>query len=473
MRFPKFRALAAVLFGRSSKADSVGSAFAIIGHLPDSTLSEQFIMAAGANDVSKMKELRRRGADINFVTNIKFGASTLIYQGGTHSQPSDDATALMVALYNGAFDAALYLAQEKADATFLRMSIGMHRAENALDLLLTDHGRENVQDTATLVNSVYNGSDAESPEQRRQNHQTDLFTPEQRLQIFDALVQNAKNKLQLATENTLQNAIDWGRWEIIPRLAEIGLEIGDEHFVAAAAPLHRKHMAIETMRAILPFVRNVNVINSSKENAGHRAAVTANLEAFQWLEQQGLNRTSISNTSIPTYAHCVCGAASLNRDDDVERVNFAQYLIEHKYPIDVNDGLEGKFKRRPVDVAFKENRIHVGMAYLAAGASVKPEYLMSTIRACNYKLASPHDVLDLINVLKKRKRFGQDTMKAAFDEVVQFVSYTDENVSMFAPIVRELKLGGLALDEGDQKVASMIIAKNVGVRSLLHPQNRL
>lgn len=479
MRFLNLRALAAALFKRSGKKPIVlGSRHALFGHLPESSLSEEFLMAAGANDVAKMEELRRRGADINFIGHVGFGTLTLIQTGSIVTQPSDDATPLIVALHNGAFDAALYLAREKADATYERVEIGGFGPEKALDFLLADHVPEDVMDTAALVKSVKNGFGAEALAQHRRNYQTDLYTSEQRRQIFDALVANTQNPLSLVSSNTLKNAIQWGRWEMIPKLAEIGVEIKDEHFVEAAAPIHRPHMAIQTMAAVLPFVRDVNVTDSSNSNAGHRAAQRANLAAFQWLGQRGLNKRAIANNSIPTYAHCVA-ANFMGISNEEERVAFAQYLVDHQYPIDldtagaqprvrVQDGFElVARKQTPADVAFKERQIGVGLVFMRNGAIAKPEYLTAVIGARHYSQASTHDILEVIDILEEGNLLSHKTMREAFNNIVTLISQKEENVSAFAPVVGILMHKGLELGADEQNIADMIVAENKSVHSFL------
>lgn len=260
MKMPSLKEISATIFGRAKSTDIVVQTSSVpCDPQRVAELSIKFIIAAGNNDVAEMKRLRSRGADIDFKANITLGSGTVCVGPQGFSQPEEATNALMVALHNGAFDAAMYLAQTGADATAGRKGNFRNCEEKALDFLLTDHVPESAQGTPrsmadfkSFIDDVFN---EESSARRHRNYQTDLYTPAQRVQLFDALVANMRAKgldpLALVSELTVDNALTWGRSEMVPKLAEIGVEIKDEHFVRAADPYHRPHLAIPTMQAVL------------------------------------------------------------------------------------------------------------------------------------------------------------------------------------------------------------------------------
>jgi hypothetical protein len=417
-------------------------------------LSDQLITAAGNNDVAEIKRLRVLGADINYAANVTFGAGALIISADGFSQPVGGATPLMVALHNGAFEAALYLAHEGADGTYERTeNIGRVKTK-ALDFLLSDHAREQAKETSDFVRS-FSIRDKQAEARAQQNYQTDLFTPEQRIQIFDALVANAKDPLSLASEQTADNAIKWGRSEIIPKLKGIGVEITNQHFVDAAHPTHRPHLAIPMMAALLPYVRDVNVVGGGNENAGHQAAAHADLGAFKWLEERELDRLAVADFNVPTYAHLV--ARPRIGDDDIEkRVAFAQYLVDQGYPLNIRSARYGT--GAPADVAFSEGNIPVGLVYLnAPGAEANSKYLVAAINSRHYNSVTTPELLDLVDTFRERNWLDQRALRAAFDEIIQLVRLNEKNVSALGPVVKALVGEGLQLEQHEKPLAEAVI----------------
>ncbi|MFA6280053.1 MAG: hypothetical protein WC612_04610 [Bdellovibrionales bacterium] len=428
-------------------------------------LSIEFIFAAGNNDVSEMKRLRSKGADIDFKANITLGSGTICFGPQGVSQPEETTNALMVALHNGSFDAALYLAQTGAEATAGRKEVFGNREQKALDFLLTARVPESAQETPSsmadikaFIDDAYN---KESSERRHKNYQTDLYTPTQRIQLFDALVANMQEKglnpLDLVSEWTMDNTLTWGRSEMVPKLAEIGVEIKDAHFVSAADPYHRPHLAIAMMEAVLPYVKDVNVTDRSKQNAGHEVAGKFDLPAFKWLEQRGLAKDAIAKLNVPTYAHMVAGCFGNNNNAEEagKRKAFAQYLADQKYPINVRD--QEYSQRTPIETAFSEGNIDVGLIYVEAGAEVKSGYLAEAIKARHFNKVSTPQILNLIDKLEERGVLDQESLQMAFDELAEKVEMNDKNRPLMLPVLKTMLAKGLTLEPEKQQIANKIL----------------
>jgi len=72
----------------------------------------------------------------------------------------------------------------------------------------------------------------------------DRFTQEQRLNLYDALVQNVKAKgiapSELVSSHTARIAVENQRWKIIPKLVGVtGVTFGEDLFASASAGLKR------------------------------------------------------------------------------------------------------------------------------------------------------------------------------------------------------------------------------------------
>ncbi len=457
---------AAQIVGRAPSTDIVSAAnTAISDPQRVADLSIEFIIAAGNNDVAEMERLRKKGANIDFMANIILGSGTLNVGPQGFSQPEEATNALMVALHNGAFDAVMYLAQTGADATAGRKEDFRNCEKKALDFLLTDHVPESAQDTprsmADFKSFIDDAINEESLAQRHRNYQTDIYTPAQRVQLFDALVANMRAKgldpLGLVSELTVDNALTWGRSEMVPKLAEIGVEIKDKHFVRAADPYHRPHLAIPTMEAVLPYVKDVNVTGRSKQNAGHEVAGKFDLPAFKWLEQRGLDKNALAELNVPTYAHMVAGCLGHNNnaEEAEKRKALAQYLADQKYPISTINQSSGH--ETPTERAFREGNIDVGLIYIEAGAEVKPGYLVEAISARHFNKGSTPQILNLIDKLEERGLLNQESLQAAFDEIAEKVGWNDKNRPLMLPVLKTMLAQGLALEPEKQQIADKIL----------------
>ena len=275
--------------------------------------------------------------------------------------PVQEATdeLLVEALRKGKFEDALYYAKSGADATCdLGSRFFDSNCKKPLDYLVKN-GRDN-----------------------NETYRNDVFTPQQRVRIFRELVKNIENPLDLVSDKTLDNALAWGRAEIIPELKAIGVKIESRHFVEAANPIHRRNNALKTMKAMLPYVKDVNVTDPfTGENAGHVVAGKLDLEAFQWLEKKGLKKDAFAKKIWPsTYAHKAATSDIFDKKEEEKRIEFASYLVEKGYPIDT----PGRDNRTPTEDAINQRHVGAALVYLNAGTEVKPEYLSRAIIATHF-----------------------------------------------------------------------------------------
>ncbi len=332
------------------------------------------------------------------------------------------------AIRSGNFEGALSLANSGVNATQpLGIGYGFDREHElkALDLLLCDH-----------INYCVSLSDSEN----QKNYQTDRFTPAQRIEIFEALVANVNgDPMGLVSDASLSNALVWGRFELIPKLAEIGVTFGGESFVAAADPYHRKHLAIPLVEAVFPYVRDVNVINFYKKNAGHVAAENGDLKLFKWLEKRGLDKFALANINRPTYAHLVAA-----RSDGTE---FARHLVEEGYSLDVRD--VGFNHETPLDVAFLAGNFETALIYIDGGAKARPEHLVCAVEASHYSFDSEAKLCNLIEAFDRRGLLNQKALKIARDSISKIVRENESYEPGFLPVVEALYRKGLMLSPSE------------------------
>ncbi|MFH1157855.1 MAG: ankyrin repeat domain-containing protein [Pseudomonadota bacterium] len=265
------------------------------------------------------------------------------------------------------------------------------------------------------------------------NYRKDMFTPEQRIQLFDALVAKTKNPIDLVSDETLKNVLTWGRAEMIPKLADIGVKIEGQHFVRAANPYHRPNEAIKIMEAVLPYDgNNVNVADSRGVNAGHAVAENADLDAFKWLEERGLKKEAVAKEIWPsTYAHMV----AIGRDNlEEKRIKFASYLADNKYPIDA----PGRDNTTPTESAIDKGRVSLALVYINAGAAAKPEYLPRSIAATHFNTAKAKDVRAIGKKLAEKGEMSKDTVTRAFKELFHIIAKNRKNIQQGVPIAVHL-----------------------------------
>ncbi len=412
-------------------------------------LSNQLIIAAGNNDVAEIKRLQMCGADIDHKANITLGSGRVIIGENGLSQPESHTSALVVSLHNGAFDAALYLAQDGANATGERKNTNLLECEEEkpLDFLLNDHQREQAQETPQSITHLLQHA-FDTKGERDQNYQTDLYTPEQRIQIFDALVANTKNPLDLVSKSTLDNALMWARSEMIPKLAEIGVKIEDRHFVKAADPIHRRDQAIPLMKAVLPYVENVNVRDASNQNAGHITAGNLDLTAFKWLEGQGLDKGAVANTNVPTYAHLVAGNLNIQNRTEETRATFAQHLAKNDYNIE-HRGNPRLGCISPTDKAFDEGHINAGLVFLDAGVQKKSRYLADAISSRHFNKVTTESLVKFVDELSYRHSLTSETATKAYSAMLEKISWNDKNIPLYVPVAQALTQKGFQLNVSD------------------------
>ncbi|MDD5585496.1 MAG: hypothetical protein PHY92_00875 [Alphaproteobacteria bacterium] len=418
-------------------------------------LQAQYVLAAIDNDVARMKLLEKLGADANGdVDELIYGPENRMGGG----------TVLMAAVGAGAFDASLHLAQS-ADATVIS---GAYHEEHmwmrALDFLIKCNV-QSAEDTKAYLYECLAGVPRkvvakENEEEKRLRHwkntDLDIYTPEQRMRIFEALVAHVKKPLDLVTVQTVCLAVQMGRADMIPLLAGIGVEIENQHFVDAAHPLHRPGAALPMMEATLPYVESVNVIGDYDLNAGHNAAAHTDLEAFKWLEARGLEMAPAVKYGT-SYAHEVAADFIMGGNRE-EKVAFAKYLVEQGYPIDV---IAGKHRRyTPADIAFLDNGIPaVGLVYLDAGAEARPEYLIGAINARHFNRISDADLLRTVKLLDERGLLNkQNVLKAAFIEVAEWIAANEKNIPSMTPVAAFLVEKGLVLKPKMQSIAHKIVS---------------
>ncbi len=435
-------------------------------------LSVKLIMAAGNNDVVEMERLRKNGADIDFKADVTFGTGAICFNARGFYEPKSPANALIAALHNGAFDAAMYLVKAGADLTFSRKSEIGNRDEKALDFLIMDQVRESVHNAHRSMpdfdSFLKDAFDATASAQRHKNYQTDLYTSQQRVQLFDAMVANMQAKaldpIGIVSKCTLLETVHWGRAEMIPKLAGIGVKIEDWHFVKAAHPIHREDKAIATMAAVLPYVKDVNVVDQSGFNAGHTAARQFDLPAFQWLEQRGLNKTAVAGregewggNNMPTYAHAVAFTTGYGKSKSKDAKDFAQYLVDQHYPLNMAN--PHNLNMTPAETALRESRIEIGLTYINGGAEVKPEFLKSALWGQHYGNPPIPLLFQLIDKMEERGALTQEAMHMAFDVIATRMTWNSErNGPDVRPVLQKILDKGLDLNPENQQVAKRILA---------------
>jgi len=325
---------------------------------------------------------------------------------------------LIEALFNGDFKVAMSSVERGADGTRNLKEPNKHFYKMPLDLLMANSGHN--------------------------DETNDLFTFEQRIQIFDALVAKTKNPLDLISDKTLNIALAWGRTEMIPKLASVGVEIKGQHFVKAANPYHRPNKAIETMEAVLPHVRNdVNTVDSSGKNAGHVIASLVDLKAFKWLEKRGLEKNAFAGgVWASTYAHMVITVGS------EKRIEFASYLANNGYPIDI----PGKDGTTPTECAIDEGQVDVALIYIDAGAEAKPKYLPRIIKATHFNNAMAQDVMVIGEKLAEKGKMDKDTVVLAYKELFRIIGMNDKNLHQGFPIAAYLSSKGVTPREAAKEL---------------------
>lgn len=339
---------------------------------------------------------------------------------------------LIDALHQGDFENALHFVEEGADGTRVQKNRSNIHSDyiKPLDWLVANGNPDN------------------------ENYHKDIFTPEQRIQIFDALVAKTKNPIDLVSDKTLNNALMWGCAEIIPGLVDIGVKIKDDHFVEAANPSHRRNKAIQTMAMVLPHVRyDVNVVNPySKINAGHIVARNAYFEAFKWLEKNRLNKKAFAEgVWSSTYAHMLA-KGSIHEDDSVntKRIEFASYLVDNGYPIDT----PGRDGTTPPECAMDEGQVGVALVYINAdaGVEVKSKYLPLAIRATHFNKATAEDVIAIGEKLAEKGKMSKDTAVLAYKELFHIIKMDDNNLQQGFPIAAYLSSKGVTPREAVEKL---------------------
>lgn len=412
---------------------------ALLDKSPDE-LTQELFKAIARNDLPRVKELREEGADLSAKIPGTLGAGTLIFSSnGDVSQPDGQISPLLLALYSGYYELGMYLANEKADATFERTEKDRYSLNNgkALDWVLSDHVREGAMGTRALMESMRSGKafDKDALGQRDKDYKTDLYTTEQRLNLINAMLQHVENPMDLVSERTRYNAVNWGRADIIPKLAEMGVQFNNADFVQAGRPIHRRDDSLRTMQALLPYVENVNVTAyEDGENAGHEVARGADLPAFRWLEDNGLDKTALAKkTNIPSYAHRVAVA-----DESPETLEFIKHLAKEGYSIDTSikavTGRSYGCNDTPVIAAIEEGNIASAVAFIDAGAKAPPEMLPTAVGKMHFNATRPPQVIAFIEALDERGLLNAAVLKASVEQIIYWTDINDKNLELMKPV---------------------------------------
>ncbi len=217
------------------------------------------------------------------------------------------------------------------------------------------------------------------------NEKAPPFTPEQRRELFEAVVAQVNDKTGIFVDAmTMHQAALNNCADLFPRLVELGCRPAPEDFVDAGG--HRSNGAgtLTTLKVLLPYVGNVNVTADGR-NAGHRAAEDGDYQRFLWLENQGLDKEKKTSGNFPTYAHCVARGAGRKKavaggGKDVWP-EFLHHLIDNSYAFDAN-GMGGT----PLETAVQEGQLDLARILLDAGAKPSPEVMAKAVTAvyCNH-----------------------------------------------------------------------------------------
>src|SRR5690606_31664734 len=110
----------------------------------------------------------------------------------------------------------------------------------------------------------------------------------------------------------------------------------------------------------------------------------------------------------------------------------------------------------PADIAFNERNIAAGIAFLNAGAEVKPEYLVNAITSQHSWSATTNNILELIEILDARGALDEHTLKAGFDQIVTMVKLNGNNIPDLAPVLETLIQQGVDPDAENLQIAAEI-----------------
>ena len=192
------------------------------------------------------------------------------------------------------------------------------------------------------------------------------FTREQRRELVEAVVEQAKNPSVLFSRQTMGQAASHNAYDLLPRLMELGGVVRDEHFAGAGGYFDNAG-ALKTLQALRPYISDVNAENYNG-SAGQQAAYRADIDAFKWLETQGLDKTRTTGNNHKSYVHALVNSA-LRKDIRAKGgedgwPQMLQYLIDGGYDFK-SAGTAGT----PVQMAVENGNLDLAKILIEAGAA--------------------------------------------------------------------------------------------------------
>ncbi len=191
------------------------------------------------------------------------------------------------------------------------------------------------------------------------------FTPEQRRELFEAVAAQAKDNDKIHSDMTLRQASLHNVYDLIPRLIELGARPDASHFVDAGDH-DPQGPTLETLKVLRPYAPDVNA-KKFDNSAGGNAACRADLDAFKWLESQGLDKTQTAGNNLRSFVHAVVAsgrrqrAAAMGAEDGYPAM--LHYLIDNGYDF-TSKGPAGT----PVQMAVENGNLDLAKILIEAGA---------------------------------------------------------------------------------------------------------
>jgi hypothetical protein len=247
------------------------------------------------------------------------------------------------------------------------------------------------------------------------------LTPEQQEILLGAIIERTENPQELVSEKTMGEAINFGCVELIPLLHEIGAEIKDKHFTQAGSPIHCPEMAEKLLETLIPYVKDVNVTDDYRRNAGHILAQEGNLTAFNRLEEKGLEKDAIALTSLPTYAH----EAAICVDQEKARL-FIEHLAKNGYELNVSYteliGKNSEWKGTPIEVAAETSHLETVLTFIDNDVPMTPKVMECVIENIKHNKLTQEKVVDFLDDLAERNVLDTECIIAAAGEINQTIT---------------------------------------------------
>jgi hypothetical protein len=179
------------------------------------------------------------------------------------------------------------------------------------------------------------------------------------------------------------------------------------------------------LAALFPYVKDVNVKAPFDETAGHNVAGAADLDTFMRLEGEGLDKTAIERSVLPTYAHRVAVCK-----DQEKAEPFIKHLGENGYPL--NDRAKqlpdhpGE-PHTPIESAADAGHFYSVLSFVDADVPITPEVLKIAIQQTIIHDRDPRNIVYLIDGLAERNALNTQIFLSVAEKLNDYDSVRKES----------------------------------------------